>query len=419
MQPAHPDELDFFGLDDATIADPHQYFSAIGARGGVYQEPHHGVFVVTRAGFIREIARDVTRFSSLNSQTGPDTEYPGTFHGPDISAQVQAFRRKMRLPPLLMSDPPAHTMERSLVAKLFTPTRVDRMRPLMRELANDLIDDWIELGAVDFVDRFARPFPFAVITTMLGIPEEDRAEFEERTRHERPDGPEDRETTLFVLDRFMAYLESRRHDERDDHLGLLAGARYDDGSLPSVFHLSEVAGLVFLAARETTTALLCSGVQILAADPQLMTTLRRDRSQVPRFVDELLRFEPPVKGLFRLALVDVELAGVTFPAGSTVMLAWAGGNRDPREVADPDAFRLDRAAGEPLLSFGAGPHYCIGARLSRTEAVVAFDALVTRLEGISLDGPIEPHRIRSHGLRGVHCLPVCFTKVPSGALPAR
>jgi cytochrome P450 len=417
MQPAHLDELDYFGLDEATIADPHQYFAAIQARSGVYREPHHGVFVVTRADLIREIARDVARLSSLNSQTGPDTEYPGTFHGPDICAQVQAFRQQMRLPPLLMSDPPAHTMERSLVAKLFTPPRVDRVRPLMRELAHSLIDDWVELGAVDFVDRFARPFPFLVITTMLGIPEEDRAAIEERTRHERPDGPEDRETTLFVLDRLMAYLESRRHHEREDHLGLLAGARYDDGSLPDVFHLSEVAGVVFLAARETTTALLTSGVQILATDPQLLATLRRDRSQVPRFVEEVLRFEPPVKGLFRLPVVDVELAGVTFPAGSNVMLAWAGGNRDPREVADPGTFRLDRAAAEPLFSFGAGPHYCIGARLARTEAAVAFDALLTRLQSISLDGPIQPHRIRSHGLRGVHRLPVRFTQTPGRALP--
>lgn len=419
MQPAHLAELDYFGLDEATVADPHQYFAAIDARGGIYQDPHHGVFVVTRADLIREIARDVARFSSLNSQTGPDTEYPGTFRGPDIRAQVQAFRSKMRLPPLLMSDPPAHTLERSLVAKLFTPPRVDRMLPLMRAVAHELIDGWAELGAVDFVDRFARPFPFLIITTMLGIPQEDRPAIEERTRHERPDGPEDRETTLFVLDRLITYLESRRRQDRDDQLGLLAGARYDDGSLPDVFHLSEVAGVVFLAARETTTALLTSGVQILAADPPLLAALRRDRSQVPRFVEEVLRFEPPVKGLFRLPLVDVELAGVTFPAGSAVMLAWAGGNRDPREVTDPGTFRLRRAAGEPLFSFGSGPHYCIGARLSRTEAVVAFDALTTRLESISLDGPIEPHWIRSHGLRGVHRLPVRFRPASSRASPAR
>ena len=152
-----------------------------------------------------------------------------------------------------------------------------------------------------------------------------------------------------------------------------------------------------------------NGIQILADDPALADRLRREPDRLPAFVEEVLRVAPPGKGTFRLALVDTVIEGTPVPAGSTILLAFAASNRDDSVFERPDAFDLEREDGGQLVTFGFGPHYCVGASLARIEGTIGFAALLERLDTIELDEALPAVPLPSFMLLGVTQLGIRFT----------
>lgn len=287
-------------------------------------------------------------------------------------------------------DPPDHTRLRRLVGKAFTARRVELMRRDVRERADRLIDAMIGHGApADLVEEFARPLPVSVICDLLGVPAGEHRVFRAWTEGLTDDATA--KASVFAelgaeLDAYVAGLVARRRAEpTDDLLGALVRAR-DDGDRLSEDELVSLAGAGLLTGGvETVSAGLPSFVYALLTHPDQLALLRSRPELIGSAVEELLRFVPiNTAAMFaRYAVEDVELGGVTVAAGDAVLAALHAGNRDPAVFADPDRLDITRAD-NPHLTFGHGPHFCIGAQLARLELQEALGRLLARMPDLRL-----------------------------------
>ncbi|WP_082771837.1 cytochrome P450 [Actinoplanes sp. TFC3] len=309
---------------------------------------------------------------------------------------------------ILNLNPPDHTRLRRLVSSSFTPRRVQELRPSIERMVGDLLDAMD--GGTDFVTAFAFPLPVNVIGELLGVPEADRAQFQQLVRDwtqvlERID-----EDVLATADPAAAQIRSyladlvheRRRQPTDDLLSALVAAE-EDGDKLTEDELLTMAGLLFAAGFETTTNLLANSVVALLDNPSQVTLLR-DKPEIAKdAVEELLRYDTPVQLLARVTWDDVQVGGVPVSGGERIVAYLGAGNRDPQRFADPDRLDLTRPDNAPL-SFGGGIHYCLGAPLARLEAEIALPALVRRFPGLALAG--DPVRRDSLTLRGYTSLPI-------------
>ncbi|MEV0928336.1 cytochrome P450 [Streptomyces spongiicola] len=332
-----------------------------------------------------------------------------------------------KLPPSILGmDPPEHDRVRSLLMRQFgpphTPSLVKDMRGDLETTVNKLIDAFPEGGEADLVDAFAYPFPVTVICRLLGVPPEDEPRFrgwadklvasidprpgEDPAVRLRQGAETRQELALYLND----LVEKGAGGSGDGMLFRLAGDHDAEGGPLSRLELLVASVLLLIAGHETTVNLITNGALTLLRRPEQWERLRREPEIAPRLIEELLRFEPPVQMIPRRgALADIEIGDVTIPAGSTVALVLASGNRDPKRFADPDTFDPDRPDIEHL-GFGSGIHVCFGAPLARLEAQVALTELVRRLDGPRLLQDPPPYR-SSAVLRGPRHLPVGFDRV--------
>jgi cytochrome P450 len=249
-----------------------------------------------------------------------------------------------------------------------------------------------------------------VIADLLGVPEEDRARFREQLDAPSTSGEAgvDHSPLEFLYDTFRAYIEDRRRAPRDDVLTRIARATFPDGSTPSVEDVMLLASNLFAAGQETTVRLLAYSMQKIGEDAELQQWLRDDRSRIPGFVEEALRFESPIKGDFRLARRTTEVGGVTIRAGSVLMIVNGAANRDARRFACPHSFDPERTEAREHLAFGHGIHFCLGAALARAEGRITIEAMLDRTTDIRISeehhGPPEGRRYRfvpTYMLRGL------------------
>jgi cytochrome P450 family 150 subfamily A5 len=415
------DDIDFF-RDAAVVDDPYPYLDGLRARCPVHQEPHHGVFMVTGFEEAFAVYNDVATFSSCNSVTGPFPGFPVPLEGDDLTEVIEAHRDELPMSDQLPTmDPPAHKAHRGLLMRLLTPKRLQENEEAMAELADRQIDQFLDRGSCELVKEFAGPFTLLVIADLLGIPEADRARFQEALQGGHRKGTEGLgstgEETLshspleFLYEELTSYVEERRAEPRDDVITGLATATFPDGSTPEVIDAVRVAANLFGAGQETTVRLLAASFQILGDDPELQRTLRDHPERIQGFVDEVLRFESPVKGDFRLARRPASVGGVDVPAGSCVMVVNAAANRDPRRFDQPDEFRYDRDNAREHLAFGRGIHACPGGPLARAEGRIAVERLLARTTEIAISeaehGPPGARRYQyapTYILRGLNRL---------------
>jgi cytochrome P450 len=215
---------------------------------------------------------------------------------------------------------------------------------------------------------------------------------------------------------FSRYVEERRREPRQDVLTGLATATFPDGTMPEVNDVVQVAVNLFAAGQETTVRLLGSALQLIAERPEIQDQLRAQSDQIPDFIEEMLRFESPVKGDFRLARKTTNVGGVDIPAGTTVMLLNGAAGRDPRRFDKPDEFQADRTNARQHLAFGRGIHSCPGGPLARAETRVSLERLLDRLPDIRISeaehGPPGARRyayVPTFILRGLRKLHLDFT----------
>lgn len=425
---------DFF-RSDRFVNDPYPYFDYLRAQSPVFREPHQGIFMVTGYDEALEIYNDPDRFSSCMSTTGPFAGCPIPLKGhenEDITSLIEAWRDKTpfydQLPTM---DPPTHTEHRALLMALITPKRLKENEEFMWKLADQQIATFIDKGECEIMDAFAQPFAVLVVSDLLGVPADDRIKFRQQLiRNEREQatigGTEDREAHHSPLEwlysTFSKYIEDRRAHPTGDVLTGLAKATFPDKSVPTPLDVARIAANLFAAGQETTVRLLSYAFQVVGERADLQKRLREDRSLIPNFVEECLRFEGPVKGDFRLAKKPTQVAGVHIPAGSFLYIANSAANRDARKFENPGEFEIQRADARLNVAFGRGRHTCPGAPLARAEAVVALNRMFDRTRDIRISEKVHgPANARRYGylptfiLRGLTHLALEFDAVPGDA----
>src|SRR3954470_19120972 len=357
------DETDFF-VDRGFVADPYPYFEHLRGQCPVQREPHHGVVMVTGYEEAIAVLHDTATFSSCNSVTGPFPGFPVSLVGDDVTALIDAHRDDLpmsdQLPPLA---PPVHTAHRALLMRLITPKRLSENEAFMWRLAEQQLDEFVDRGRCEFVSAFASPFAMLVVADLLGVPERDHAEFRAHLAAPKQavgstKAALQRNPLEFLYERFTAYIESRRAEPTEDVMTGLATATFPDGSLPEVIDVVRIAANLFAAGQETTVRLLGSALHLIAERPELQHLLRSEPQRIPNFVEEVLRFESPVKGDFRLARTAGTVGGVEVPTGTTLMVLNGAANRDPHHFESPAEFRVDRQNAREHLAFGHGEHFC-------------------------------------------------------------
>jgi cytochrome P450 len=385
-----------FGSDFAH--DPYPFFAQLRQDAPVSRVELPGgvaAWLVTRYDDARQALAD-PRLSRARSSDNGRRLTSGMFN--------QALTRHM-----LSSDPPDHTRLRRLVSGVFTPRRVELLRPRIAEITAALLADLPDAGEVELVDTFAFPLPIQVICELLGIPVQDRALFREWSAVV-VSGPAARERLGPATDAMLAYirelLDARRDQVADDLLSALIAVR-DGGDRLSDDELCSMVFLLLVAGHETTVNLIGNAVLHLTQDPALAARLRADPAALPATIEEFLRYTGPVAATaYRRTVEPVSIGGVDIPGGETVVVSLLSANRDERRFAEPDAFDADRADGGHL-AFGHGIHYCLGAPLARAEAQIGLGGLLARFGRVELAVPVDELTFRPGVLiRGVTKLPV-------------
>jgi cytochrome P450 len=417
------DAVDFF-TSGSLVADPYPYYDELRGRCPVQREPYHDVVMVTGYEEALAVYHDAETFSSCTAVTGPFPGFPVPLEGDDVSDLIERYRDDLPFSDQLPTfDPPKHTVHRGLLMRLLSPGRLKENEESMWRLADHQLDEFVDAGHCELVSAYAGPFAMLVIADLLGVPEEDHDDFRRGLGQTKGFGSTSGDTLShtpleFLYDRFTDYVEDRRRWPRDDVLTRLAQATFKDGSTPEVLDVVRLAANLFAAGQETTVRLLAASVQRIAEDAALQQRLRDHRDEIPAFIEEVLRFESPVKGDFRLARVATSVGGVDIPAGTTLMVLNGAANRDPRHFDDPGGFHPDRDNAREHLAFGHGTHFCPGAPLARAEGRISIERMLDRMADIRISeqehGPPGARRYRyfpTYILRGLERLHIEFTPV--------
>ena len=310
-------------------------------------------------------------------------------------------------------DPPDHTRLRGLVSKAFTPRAVRELRPRITELVDSMLDEMARARHVDLVDALAFPLPFAVIAEMLGTPPADHERIRELSgtvvRSLEPVGDPEiiravRAADTELIGIAVDMIAWKRKNPADDLLTALINAE-DDGDVLDDDELIAQTLLLYIAGHETTVNLIAGGMLGLLRAPEQLALLRDQPHLAANAVEELLRYDSPVQSSRRITVEPITVRGKEIPPGAFVMASLASANRDEAFWgADAAELRLNRENSRQHVSFGAGPHHCLGASLARLEASIVLERITTRFPALALDGQVQWNgRIN---LRGPAHLPV-------------
>ena len=319
-------------------------------------------------------------------------------------------------PFLIVKDPPEHTWHRKIVGRVFTPRRIADLEPFIRNRCADLLDGFRDEPEFDVVTDFSVQLPLDVISELLGIPEEYRATIHEMSNRvasrENMDDPEVADAVvranIELMELYLGLVRERRANPRDDVISLLMSTEVTDddggtrrlGDEEIAFRFLEMG----FAGHETVAKLIPSGVIALAWYPDQRRELVADPTLLKGAVEEMLRWEPPSQLQGRTAARDLDLHGVTIPAGDRVMLVTGSATHDERVYEEPELFDLHRVVQHPV-TFGFGIHVCLGAHLARLEVRIAFEELLARFPDFDIDGSRAVRHVLTN-VRGLSNLPL-------------
>ena len=379
---AHVSSVSFVPRSAPTWRAPWQMYAALRDHDPVHHvvpedAPGNDYWVLSRHADVYAAARDADTFSSAAGLT--------TTYGELEKIGLQDN------PPLVMLDPPDHTAFRRLVSKGFTPRQVTAVEPAVRAFVVERLERLREAGEGDVVKELFKPLPSMVVAHYLGVPEEDRAQFDGWTdaivaANAQGDTLQATSAVTDLMGYFGGLIERRRTDTGDDTVShLVASGMGADGDLTGLLSILGFAFTMVTGGNDTTTGMLGGAVQLLTEHRDQ----RRDLIDQPELlgdaVEELLRLTAPVQGLARTVTRDVEIEGTAIPEGRKVFLLYGSANRDPRRFG-PDSEELDvRRRPTQILTFSHGAHHCLGAAAARMQARVALEELLARCPDFTVD----------------------------------
>ncbi|WP_147268345.1 cytochrome P450 [Spongiactinospora rosea] len=378
--------------------DPYACYRRLRAQGPLSRSTS-GVWAVTGHRLCGRVLRD-RRFGVRNGPYVRDDSEPLAYR-PGAEADFS----------LLSLDPPDHGRVRRLAAPAFSPKMMARYRPGIERITRELLDRAAARGRFDLMAKVAAPLPIAVISELLGIPDEHAGPFREygavvagsldgvpSLRTARALGP----ATRALEELFADLLRQRAARPGQDVLSRLAAdlgaARVSPREVLSLCRVLLIAGF------ETTVNLIGNGMLALLDHPDQWAMLRANPDMAGQVVEEVLRYDPPVQATLRYAQEDLYLAGRRIAAWDPLYVLIGATGRDPSVFTGPDRFDITRTRGADHLAFGSGPHYCLGAPLARLEGEIFFRTVATRLPGLVRAG--EPEHRSTMTVRGLARLPV-------------
>jgi cytochrome P450 len=361
-------DIDYDPYNPEIDADPYPVYQRLRDEAPLYYNEQYDFWAVSRYEDCERNLRDARHYISGKGGI------------------LELIKADMELPPgtLIFEDPPAHTVHRSLLGRVFTPKRVAELEPKMREFCARSLDPLVGSDSFDFIADLGAQMPMRVIGMLIGIPEADQEAIRDgsdarlRTESGKPMDVGDNPT--FGSEAFADYIDWRIDHPSDDLMTELLFTEFEDEHGvrrtltrdEALLYTTVVAG----AGNETTTRLIGWAGKVLAEHPDQRRELVDDPSLVGKAIDELLRYESPGPHIGRYLPEDVELYGQTVPAGSAMLMIVASGNRDERRYEHPDTFDIHRRGAH--LAFGSGIHYCLGAALARLEGRIAVEEVLKR-----------------------------------------
>ncbi|MCV7200061.1 cytochrome P450 [Mycobacterium angelicum] len=360
--------------------DPYQTYRRMRAEAPVYYSAEYDFYALTRHHDVAAAFKDFETYSSA--------------YGVDL-AQVRKGEVTSH-GSIIAMDPPAHRRMRGLLNKVFTPRAIQALRPLVAEVVDKHLSA-VDPDGFDFVQDFSAPFPVDVMTTLQGVPEQDRQQIRlwiddllHRDAGEVEMSQAGLKSAVDMAIYYYRLTRMRRESLGDDLLSRLINAEIerDNGRMEPLtnIEITEFATLLGGAGAETVTKLLGNAAVVFARNPGQWQQLLHDRSKIPLAVDEMLRYEAPAQYNVRRSMRAVGLHGTTIPAGKPVFLVGASANRDPLAWTEPDTFDINRDRTQSLnLGLGYGIHSCLGAALARLESAIALGRMLDFMPRYEVD----------------------------------
>lgn len=387
-KPQSVEEVDVFARE--TIENPYPTFDLLRSECPVYQVPDTQTYFLTRYEDIYDVLRKTNLFLRGAGKSRPLIS--------DSEAQDYFERNGWPKMSILGSNPPNHRRYRDMVDHFFSVKGAKKQTGLITEIANELIDNWIDDGEVEYVSQFAELLPSMVITKMMGFPLEDLQRLKIWSEawvapfSLQLDAEQEKEVAHLMVE-FQHYIhdhikerrENPREDPREDVVSYLVSTPVQLHSGTRMLTDTEIINMVdhlYIGGNETTTFALTSGLWLLIENPDLQAALASKPEQIRTFVEEVLRLESPTQGMDRHALEDTEIAGVSIPKGSHIHMRYAAANRDKSQFECPANLELERDNASKHLAFSIGETHCPGAGLTRLEQNIAMELLLKRLKKI-------------------------------------
>jgi cytochrome P450 len=385
-----PSNIDFDHTDPGFFQSPYRTFQDLHTTCPVARSSKFGGFwVLSKYNDVVEAARDTATFSSADGISIPK-----------VGSLIPLVP--------IEADPPLHTEFRRTLQHEFSRGRMEKLEPSIRKLTNELIDGFIGRGSGDLAAELATPLPSIVLAELLGLPREDWNTFRGHVSalvatSKVGDTQANMETSVAFAMHFMAVLEDRRNNPRDDMLTRIVQSTVSGRTVAP----EEALGLTLvtvIAGHETTVGGIGSMLMHVGSNPPVRERLLADPALVPRAVEETIRMEAPIQGAARTVTNDVCVHGQDFRSGERIWLLYAAGNRDGDTFPDPDTFDLDRKPNRHL-GFGEGVHRCVGAPLAQIEMRIVLEEVLKRMPRLRLP---DPSAVRFEGAqsRTVGSLPM-------------
>ena len=426
--PAH---LEAMALGDMSLTDPviqahpQAFYTKLRNEDPVHYDEKLGMWLVSRYDDIVTLLRDPKTFSD---KQGYEAQYASGFF--EEFKQILIEQGGGFFPDVIKSDPPEHTRIRKLMDGAFSAHRVKTLEPVITRIIADLVDQMADKAdhgtVIDGVKDFAIPLTIAVICEQLGINQYDGNKISEWSEaitaqigrmQNREDMVKNALKVCELQNFIIQQMRDREAEPKEDMISDLVHARTEDGGKLEFGEAVSLVRALIIAGNDTTATAIGNLLFILATQPQVAHQLYdnvEDERFLTRFVEELLRFAPPVRGLAKMATCDTELGGVKLPKGAHMLVLYGSGNDDESHFNCPRTFDVSRGNTGTHVAFGVGIHRCIGASLARMEIKVAARELIKRVSDITLAIPAEDVTYqKTVATHSISSLPITLKKRPA------